>query len=308
MSLTSILGYRDKEFKDFRDFLKDLFVTPKFRSDESIKAEPLTTNHMLIGTAFDYLLRFNLERKYRTKVHTRQWVSENALRCFKDRDNGVIYNSSDELDGDDLIKLFEDRRKKDKEQNKRVLAKFKNCKKIYQQFINSKLTNRVKLIETCLFLGRLDSVFRGGPEMKQYINFQPEDKLDVKDLIRLLEICDLNLFKPKNKIILNPEFGKGSGLVGGADADIIIDDTLIDIKVTKKLKLTRLNYNQLIGYYLLYLIGGVSEHKGIKIKKLGIYFARHNVLWTVEVDKIGDKKLFETARDFLKRKIRAIDS
>src|SRR6516162_4070935 len=142
MSLTSVLSYSNKEFKDFRIFLGESFPAPKFSSDQSIKAEPMTTNHALIGTAFDYLLRFNLKKKYKTKVYSNQWASESALRYFKDRYSDTIYDSDyslDNLDGEELIKLSEERRRKNKVQNRQVSIKFKNCKKIYGQFLNSKL-------------------------------------------------------------------------------------------------------------------------------------------------------------------------
>ena len=129
MSLTSILNYNDKDFKDFRDLLSSSFIAPKFKIDERIKAEPRTTNYMLVGKAFDYLLRFNLERRYKVMVHSRQWVSESALRYFKDSDNRslLLGKSRDEY----LIKLVDDMWVRKKEKNKKVLEKFNECKRIY---------------------------------------------------------------------------------------------------------------------------------------------------------------------------------
>ena len=306
MSLTYILSYNNKDFKEFRDLLTAQFPTPKFKSTEIIKAAPGTTNYMLIGKAFDYLLRFNLEKKYKSKVYSGTWVSEKALRYFKDKEN-EIYGSTDFLEKfgyDETVKWFEERKEKNKIQNAKVFEEFENCKKTYNHFINSKLKDKDKIIKSSLFLSRLDDVVRAGPSMKQYITFLPEDKLDIEDLRQLVDACDLTLFKPMKKLILNPTFGEGSKLVGGADADMIIDDTLVDIKATKELKLTRPYFNQLLGYYLLYLIGGVDNHKDVKIKNLGIYFARHNVLWTIKVDDIGDIELFGTTKDFLMKKVK----
>lgn len=303
MSLTSILNYNNKAFKDFRDLLSDLFPKPRFQSRNQIKAEPNTTNYPLIGKAFDYLLRFNLERKYKGKVFSSQWVAESALSRFDDKFSGVIKSSEDIfecLDGDEVIRFFEEKRKSDKLFNQQVNDKFKKCKNSYTLFINFELENHVELIESTLFLGRLDDVIRIGSRAKEYIDFEPEDKLDIEDLMQLESVCDFNLFEPLNKIVLNPTFGEGSKLVGGADADIIVDDTLIDIKVTKELKLTRPYFNQLLGYYLLYLIGGIDGHKHIEIRNLGIYFARYNVLWTTKVEDIGEMEVFEKVTEFLR--------
>ena len=63
-------------------------------------------------------------------------------------------------------------------------------------------------------------------------------------------------------------------MVGGADADLIIDRILIDIKTTKSNSFTQDMYNQLLGYYALSTfrkdLDGITE--------LGIYFSRYGVL------------------------------
>ena len=82
--------------------------------------------------------------------------------------------------------------------------------------------------------------------------------------------------------------------VGGADADLILDDILIEIKVTKKLELRREYFNQLIGYYLLSLVGGVNGNTDIKpIKRIGVYFARHGYLWQIPLSEIAPQKTFD---------------
>ena len=83
------------------------------------------------------------------------------------------------------------------------------------------------------------------------------------------------MFKTESLCILNPIFGRASGLVGGADCDLVIDDTLIDIKTTKYLALKREYFNQLIGYYVLSKIDQIQgAPRGYAIRRLGIYFSR----------------------------------
>lgn len=41
--------------------------------------------------------------------------------------------------------------------------------------------------------------------------------------------------------------------------DLLLDNSLIDIKTTKYLELKRDYLNQLIGYYILFLIGGIDD-------------------------------------------------
>lgn len=86
-----------------------------------------------------------------------------------------------------------------------------------------------------------------------YIN-----KDDIKDLMKLIKLVNLNNFKPKNKCFLNSHFGEASNIVGGADADLNIDDTLINVKTTKILKMKREYYDQLIVYSTLHRIVGIN--------------------------------------------------
>jgi hypothetical protein len=84
---------------------------------------------------------------------------------------------------------------------------------------------------------------------------------------------------------MNPTFGDSSKDIGGADADIIIDDTIIDIKTTKYSKFEKEYFRQLIGYYLL----NVREcNKYGKINNLGIYFSRYGLLFKFPIPLMRD--------------------
>jgi hypothetical protein len=81
----------------------------------------------------------------------------------------------------------------------------------------------------------------------------------------------------KSPIIANPTF-LGSGDVGGADADLIIDNTLIDIKSTKNKSLEKIAAYQLVGYVLL------DYEDEYEISHLGFYMSRIPalVVWPAE--------------------------
>lgn len=190
---------------------------------------------------------------------------------------------------------------KEKENN-HVKTKFKKCKEIYKEFITNKVDINEEIIDACLFLSRLDLMVRN--PFKGNINLNPEDAGDISDLRQLHQNCNLEQFCPKEKIILNPTFGKAPELIGGADADLVIDSTLIDVKTTIELKLTRQYYNQLICYYILYLIGGLDYHPDLKLDSLGIYFSRYDFLWTLPIGQVGNEKDFERAISGLKSSIK----
>ena len=215
MSLTSILSYSNKQYKDFRTFLEDLFPTPKLENNDSIKVEPITKNYALIGIAFDYLLRFSLEKKFKEFTHSDTWVAEKAMSCFFD--NSII-TSEDPFDMD--INDMEQLINKKSEESQPIITKYERCKKICQEYINTSSDIGDGLLEASLFLSRLDLIYRAGPN-KTEINLDPESADDLKDLRLLLHNCSLDLFRPKEKIILNPTFGVGSIIVGGADGDLM---------------------------------------------------------------------------------------
>jgi len=126
------------------------------------------------------------------------------------------------------------------------------------------------LIKATYGLAQLDHIFRSG-----YIdpNLGKVEMNDLKDLKKLIKAVDSEIFRAK-VCVLNPTFGSSSKMVGGADADLIINNTLMDIKTTKSLELTRDQYNQLIGYYCLYRLSGVDDlKKSHKITSIGIYYS-----------------------------------
>lgn len=134
----------------------------------------------------------------------------------------------------------------------------------------------------CLKLARLDWVYRHGE-----VDFSPLNKKDVKDLERLANGVKWSWFR--GDVIFNPTFNEGSRMVGGADADFIIDDMLVDIKTTKYLKFTKEMFYQLIGYKMLADFAGITNNPDRKIKKIGVYFSRHAYLYII--DDIGEMNL-----------------
>lgn len=281
MSLTSIL--RHKEFQELRTKLKKDFPKPPFDLTGELLATPRTKNYGGIGTAFDYLLRFYLEHKY-PKAITRRWVAEKAFALvilFPEKSKETIYFEGKPLKVNDVCD--------------KVAGQLDAARQNHETFLKTgKFTD--KLFRSALLLSQLDVIFRA-----DYFdpNFGIYNSEDIKDLKALTKLINDKHFVAKKKCYFNPTFGEGSMLVGGADADLILDDLLIDIKATKDLKLDREYINQLIGYYVLSLIGGVSTNtKARPIKRVGVYFARHGQLWTVPIKELGDKKKFDDFKNW----------
>lgn len=255
MSLTSIL--KGKQNKILRSKLSEEFPKPLLKLSANILALPRTKNYQIVGTAFDYLLRFYIENKYPNSKSGR-WVADAAIfqlnQLSKRRIGNVNYQGKSITMIDFQLEISNHLEEVHSE---------------YELFLESGLFTDALLMHS-IFLAQLDLIFR----VKYFDpNFGIYDPADIEDLSQLIEIIDFKNFVTSGDVYCNPVFGKGSLIVGGADADLIIGDLLIDVKTTKHLKLDRIYFDQLLCYYILSLIGGVNLESNINpIKNIGVYF------------------------------------
>lgn len=171
---------------------------------------------------------------------------------------------------------------------RKVKDEIQDARKIYSEFIKNG-TVSYDSFKAVLLMAQLDMIHRAGIVAEDLGNV---DDGDIQDLRNLMSIVKPEQFKANKVCVLNPIVG-GELPLPSADCDLIIDETLIDIKTTKKLELTQDFFNQIMGYYILYKIGGIkgmsTEHK---ITKLGIYFSRHAYLFTFNVRDVCKKNTF----------------
>lgn len=287
MSLTAYLT--GKSSQALRSKLMDVFPTPTLRPKGDILAQPITNNYSLVGGAFDYLLRFHIER-----------INESCLMGVKPYVAEASYlklASYLKTNNKDLIYCGYGKTRSKQEPSK-VLN---SLKKEYK--LSSKNIKRFKevgvvtddLLRSCILFAKLDAFFRAHYVYPDYSYF---DDGDLKDLRQILHCVNFENFKAKEYCLLNPTFGKGSELVFGADADMVIDSTLIEIKVVKSNGLRREYLNQLLCYYILSLIGGIDGYGDSKIDSIGIYYARHGVFWKISLDEIAEMKVYEEVKDW----------
>ena len=283
MSLTSLL--KEKKYKDA--FAKR-FPVPVCTLSEEMLAPPQTKHYSTIGTAFDYLLRFHVKH-VNPDAESRSWIAEAGLDRLRLFSGGYGERLSDgkivKVDPDGSLEGLSVPTDENGNMQYRELGleqaekQYARTVSDYQQFLKDGKMDR-NLMRGTLFLAQLDPIFRA-----LYVKFFDIEEEDVNDLANLLETAKkINAFTRRQKCALNPTFGIASHMVGGADADFILGDTLVDIKTTKFLKLKQDMWSQVVGYYLLDRING-NEYK---IKNVGIYFSRHGVLKTFPVDALGD--------------------
>lgn len=259
MSLTSFVAE-----PTIRDRFTDEFPNQGDRATEPLKAEWQTQNYMLIGTAFDYLLRFWLRQNV-PECHARSWVAETSLELTEER--FPEYKSD-------------------------VQAAITRAKEARDEYLENGVVTR-PLIESAIDLARIDGIYRGG---EPPANLGEYEDGDIVDCIRLIEILDSSDALDGERVHLNPAFGLGSTFVGGADADAILNGTLIDVKTTSKSTFKIDYWRQLVGYLVLADIHNTLHEMGIydqfgfannpdyrqlpEIDSFGVYFARHGELST----------------------------
>jgi hypothetical protein len=228
----------------------------------SLLAPAQSMEYRLVGAAFDYLMRTLVERMNPGCQRT-AWIASAALLFFRE--------DLEEIDS----KLF-------------TLAKECHDRALlaHKQYLSDGILTEGLLLGA-IHLARIDRVFRDGPEHLRKEWFALAYPREMADLRRLYEIVPREKFQSQHQCFLNPTFDLASKLVKGADADVIIDDCLIDIKTTKYLRFKLADLHQIVGYYILYLLSGKSTRRPLgEIKRIGIYFSRHAFLHTLDIEKI----------------------
>jgi hypothetical protein len=273
MSLTSFLAN-----KDVKERFRQEFQMPTLTIERELLAPPLSNRYSLVGTALDYLMRFYIKMLNPDAV-TREWVAEQSIShplspllndVVMDCDTGKITYTETEL-------------------TRKATQIIEQAKVDYSEYLSSgQITDR--LIKSTLRLAQLDPIIRARVVDQ---NLGTVYKEDVDDLRNLITIVEPGLFKAKHSCLLNPTFGEASRLVGGADADLLIDQAIIDIKTTKKFQLQRDYFHQLIGYFVLHEIAGIG---GLtpkpEISMVAIYFSRYAYLYAIELQSVIRQESF----------------
>lgn len=251
-----------------RDAFKTLAIparTPSWCRGRKPDVASVDTPPGMIGTAFDYLARFHLSRQLQDTQVTLlegEWIAEKAQPRL------------------DAICGSKDRRRW-----RTIVRQARKAAKEYAQGAD----NLRELADLSQQLASLDVLYRSGrfdPAFKPSANATNE-------LMKLIGHLDpLARFSPQNRCILNPSFDAGQK-VGGADADLVIDDRLIDLKTSGKLSVRLDDLLQIVGYAALQRLDGL-ECGGAKFdqpfQSVELYFARFGELlkWRLE-DLFPDK-------------------
>lgn len=146
------------------------------------------------------------------------------------------------------------------------------------------------LAQLCVALAWFEELYRMGPRWRRHplVTTGPDATLPellnrVDDRVVKDAVAMTRLFVEQHpellgaaEVVLNPTFGRSADL-GGADADLILDRLLLEVKASKAVTLRSAVVWQLVGY----LLADTDDVLGID--RVGLYFARHGLLWTFPV-------------------------
>ena len=268
MSLTSFVTLPDVKAK-----LRLLHPKLPRRLPVQIQVEPRSDRFSLLGTAFDYLLRFDIQRRSPHAVASR-WVAEAAPEIVWRQ----IGSASVGLD------LLRDADPKRYLPPAKVALRMRAILEAATAAVAAHLTRQVPnageladLAAHAIRLAKLDPVYRAG---RLEPGFDEANAGDAGELVALLTVVPFDAFPLHEPLLLNPNFGQTSELVGGADADLIAGDLLADFKTTKKGEIEVGNLDQVPGYLLLARKQRSVDPAFPEIRRIGLYFCRHGYLWT----------------------------
>lgn len=262
MSLTSIMK------GGFSKVIVANFPIPRnrFEPSKSCIACPRTSNYSLIGTAFDYLFRSEIKRVH-PDAKEGTLIAEASISLVRQsiNRNGIFLARSGQIGGRELSAMVS------------VADLYRNERESF--LASGSLSN--KYLETTIRFARMDAVFRAAT----YDDVEKDvDAKDIEDMKALYDLIPEYFKNIQGQILLDPDFGKVSRIVGGADVDMIIGDTMIDIKTTKEMKLDDYVWSQLVGYLILSDEAHKVNGSFPIIEKLGIYFSRFGRLWLIGAD------------------------
>jgi hypothetical protein len=239
----------------------------------------------IVGTAFDYMLRWEIQRR-NPRATDRGWVAEEALVLMKEAmDKGTV--------APELYNLY-----------RTVVGEVgRFVRKHYLKSASPSTTDITRLATSALCLARIDPFFRTGtvfPDVHQC------DKEDLADMLTLFDIAAWDKLGTAPPFIpyLNPSFGRISERFNGADADLIIGNgdgtaTVIDFKTVKVWGIEKY-LAQIVGYSMIVDLYRESEEPNFpRITRTGIYFARHGGVETFDFDAVRAHPDFLGAREAL---------
>lgn len=264
--LTKIL----RDHPDLAQQLADLVPLGSLTSAPlPLQAYPNTDHYALVGTAFDYLVRFELERR-NSLAKDRIWVASTAVG--------------------DVLPSMVSSGVCDRETARLYHAVLKEALEFHSWWVadrrfggmpRPKVEAAAKVV---LCLAKIDPLFRTGTIVPDVNVF---DTADVSDIVNLYSIAPWERLggAQGERVLLNPDFGRWSDRLDGADADLVVGSTLIDLKTSKYNDISK-HFPQLVGYFMLGELYRQDDPSYPSVERAGIYWCRHGYVETFDAKAV----------------------
>ena len=300
-----------------REILRTIrFHKPHHETKPKLIAPVISEHPSRVGVAFDYLMRWYLERQYpQTARHEHGWLSDTGLTVI-DRMHEHTVNPPEPKNGARIMPSTLP--KISKSERDTIFKASDDARTTHDTYVSAEGGERTSdkmltdIAAAAWTVSGLTAAARGAvAHMKNVL--VPPAKTDIEDLsglYRVLEQCadvreyldgatainlaqnfhyvpvkkdEKHIFERHEHLI--PETRDMGRLQG--EADIMSNDMIIDIKVLKNYSFGIELFDQLCGYAAL------AGRLGVDVKRVGIYFARHSVLDVVETPNVDWISLYE---------------
>ena len=289
----------------------ELPLGPPRRIPVPIRVEPRSARHGLIGSAFDYLMRFEIAR--RVPVVEDRWIADHVAdgRCeltlskMKDQLRKFCESRTD-FRADEFADDWEESRPVrtgrascqivfDDPHDiyfirlvRKVVVEARSDIAAYRAIARPSIGEQKQAAFQAVRLAKIDVVFRAGLLDP---TFEDAERDDLTELVELLGIVPWEQLLQGDCPILNPVFGcKELGI--GADGDLLCGDCLIEIKTTKLNSVEPEWLDQQLGYFILARYHHRRDEREPEVTRLGLYLARHGYLWLRDASEWTDRPGF----------------
>lgn len=216
-----------------------------------------------LGTAFDYAFRMELQRRAGL-TRNRPWIAEHEIA--------------------NLLSASRLRSRRLSNRLRRAQAAVDEARGFEKRYVRSRAPRRqtkLKLAAHAFRLARLDAIYRAGRFDTLFVRPRMAWLDEIVTMLDGVPWWQIGT----SRISLNPTFGP-LGEAIGADADVIADGRLLELKVKQHPFIEKADIRQVIGYLLLARAARNSGKRSPRLYSIGIYFARHCHLWTASVAEI----------------------
>ena len=167
----------------------------------------------------------------------------------------------------------------------------------YEQYLASGVAD-TEFFRSIQNIAKLDLVRRAG---KLFHDIERSDDHVTEDLQNLFALLDESKFLGHKHCILNPDFNGAVPAISFADADVMFDDLIFEIKTTEKNSLAKGFFHQLIGYFILLNVDEKQRYNEVvEVQEIGIYFSRYAEFITFPLRDLIDDQCIDLLSEFVK--------